>query len=273
MREFFEMARFPGVTACIDCTHVRINSPGGDDAEVYRNRKGVFSINVQASAACRPRRAGSGSTPKDPLTASSWRQPEALGKLRVDRAVFRELRRRLKIKERAQSGSLSVCREPTTAYDQRSGKPGNRAREAGGQDQRSPARDPRQAVRRVNSWTSVVKFVPDRAIGASDRDDRWKSCSSTDPTRTCKSCVRRMSASPGRVGFHPEGPVDGVVVAATRSTWETARCSEPAPVCLRPLARATLRSCQPRAVANLTNACDDPRPIIGQWTPRAVHGF
>ncbi|KAG0424094.1 hypothetical protein HPB47_000153 [Ixodes persulcatus] len=35
--------------------------------------------------------------------------------------------------------------------------------------------------------------------------------------------VRRMSASPGRVGFHPEGPVDGVVVAATRSTWETAR--------------------------------------------------
>ncbi|CAN7977856.1 unnamed protein product, partial [Ixodes persulcatus] len=48
MREFFEIARFPGVTGCIDCTHVRINSPGGDDAEVYRNRKGVFSINVQA---------------------------------------------------------------------------------------------------------------------------------------------------------------------------------------------------------------------------------
>ncbi|KAG0417812.1 hypothetical protein HPB47_005341 [Ixodes persulcatus] len=47
MREFFEMARFPGVTGCIDCTHVRINSSGGDDAEVYRNRKGVFSIDVQ----------------------------------------------------------------------------------------------------------------------------------------------------------------------------------------------------------------------------------
>ncbi|KAG0433728.1 hypothetical protein HPB47_019630 [Ixodes persulcatus] len=48
MREFFKMARFPGVTGCIDCTHVRINSPGGDDAEVYRNCKGLFSINVQA---------------------------------------------------------------------------------------------------------------------------------------------------------------------------------------------------------------------------------
>ncbi|KAG0414747.1 hypothetical protein HPB47_008076 [Ixodes persulcatus] len=50
MREFFEIARFPGVTGCIDCTHVRINSPGGDDAEVYRNRKGVFSINVQVGS-------------------------------------------------------------------------------------------------------------------------------------------------------------------------------------------------------------------------------
>ncbi|CAN7977082.1 unnamed protein product, partial [Ixodes persulcatus] len=39
---------FPGVTGCIDCTHVRIRSPGGEDAEVYRNRKGVFSLNVQA---------------------------------------------------------------------------------------------------------------------------------------------------------------------------------------------------------------------------------
>ncbi len=32
---------------CVDGTHVRIVSPGGDDAEVYRNRKGYFSINVQ----------------------------------------------------------------------------------------------------------------------------------------------------------------------------------------------------------------------------------
>ncbi|XP_037568004.1 putative nuclease HARBI1 [Dermacentor silvarum] len=45
---FFNIAVFPGVTGCIDCTHVQIISPGGDTAEVYRNRKGVFSINVQA---------------------------------------------------------------------------------------------------------------------------------------------------------------------------------------------------------------------------------
>ncbi|CAN7943386.1 unnamed protein product, partial [Ixodes pacificus] len=48
MLDFFALAKFPGVTGCINCTHVRIKSPGGDDAEVFRNRKGVFSINVQA---------------------------------------------------------------------------------------------------------------------------------------------------------------------------------------------------------------------------------
>ncbi|KAM7302232.1 putative nuclease HARBI1 [Ixodes scapularis] len=48
MLDFFALAKFPGVTGCIDCTHVRIKSPGGDDAEVFRHRKGVFSINVQA---------------------------------------------------------------------------------------------------------------------------------------------------------------------------------------------------------------------------------
>ncbi|KAH7949951.1 hypothetical protein HPB49_017696 [Dermacentor silvarum] len=47
MQDFYEIYHFPGVTGCIDCTHVRIKSPGGDDAEVYRNRKGVFSVNVQ----------------------------------------------------------------------------------------------------------------------------------------------------------------------------------------------------------------------------------
>lgn len=47
MRDFYAIAKFPGVTGCLDCTHVRIKSPGGDDAEVYRNRKGYFSINVQ----------------------------------------------------------------------------------------------------------------------------------------------------------------------------------------------------------------------------------
>ncbi|CAN7980919.1 unnamed protein product [Ixodes pacificus] len=48
MHDFYKIAKFPGVTGCIDCTHVRIKSPGGDDAEVFRNRKGYFSLNVQA---------------------------------------------------------------------------------------------------------------------------------------------------------------------------------------------------------------------------------
>ncbi|KAG0416382.1 hypothetical protein HPB47_006462 [Ixodes persulcatus] len=45
---FYKIGKFPGVTGCIDCTHVRIKSPYGDDAEVFRNRKGCFFINVQA---------------------------------------------------------------------------------------------------------------------------------------------------------------------------------------------------------------------------------
>lgn len=49
MRQFYAIAGFPGVTGCIDCTHVPIRSPGGDDAEVFRNRKGYFSANVQVS--------------------------------------------------------------------------------------------------------------------------------------------------------------------------------------------------------------------------------
>ncbi|XP_072144329.1 putative nuclease HARBI1 [Dermacentor andersoni] len=37
MEEFYAIARFPGVSGCIDCTHVPIRSPeGDDDAEVFR---------------------------------------------------------------------------------------------------------------------------------------------------------------------------------------------------------------------------------------------
>lgn len=32
----------------IDCTHVKIQSPGGENVEVFRIRKEYFSINVQA---------------------------------------------------------------------------------------------------------------------------------------------------------------------------------------------------------------------------------
>ncbi|KAI8420656.1 hypothetical protein MSG28_007895, partial [Choristoneura fumiferana] len=44
---FFHIARFPRVIGAMDCTHIRITSPGGDHAELYRNRKGYFSVNVQ----------------------------------------------------------------------------------------------------------------------------------------------------------------------------------------------------------------------------------
>lgn len=44
---FYAIARFPKVVGTIDCTHVRIISPGGNEAERYRNRKGYFSWNVQ----------------------------------------------------------------------------------------------------------------------------------------------------------------------------------------------------------------------------------
>lgn len=47
MEEFYAIAGFPGVSGCIDCTHVPMKNPGGEDAEVFRNRKGYFSINVQ----------------------------------------------------------------------------------------------------------------------------------------------------------------------------------------------------------------------------------
>lgn len=40
----------PGIGGCIDCTHIghiKIQNPGGPDGEVFRNRKGYFSLNVQ----------------------------------------------------------------------------------------------------------------------------------------------------------------------------------------------------------------------------------
>lgn len=42
--EFYQIAKFPKVIGAIDCTHVRIQSPGGENAERFRNRKGYFSL-------------------------------------------------------------------------------------------------------------------------------------------------------------------------------------------------------------------------------------
>ncbi|XP_036327413.1 putative nuclease HARBI1 [Rhagoletis pomonella] len=44
---FYIIAKFPTVIGALDGTHVKIISPGGNNSELYRNRKGVFSINVQ----------------------------------------------------------------------------------------------------------------------------------------------------------------------------------------------------------------------------------
>lgn len=46
-QDFFHLSGFPGVLGAVDCTHIPIQSPGGEKAETFRNRKGFFSINVQ----------------------------------------------------------------------------------------------------------------------------------------------------------------------------------------------------------------------------------
>lgn len=46
--KFYTIRGFPSVVGALDCTHIKIQSPGGPTAEVFRNRKGFFSLNVQA---------------------------------------------------------------------------------------------------------------------------------------------------------------------------------------------------------------------------------
>jgi len=45
-KNFYEIAGFTGVVGARDCTHMLIQSPQGDDADIFRNRKGFLSINV-----------------------------------------------------------------------------------------------------------------------------------------------------------------------------------------------------------------------------------
>ncbi|KAI4455158.1 hypothetical protein MML48_9g00000572 [Holotrichia oblita] len=47
---FFEIGGFPGVSGCVDGTHIEIKNPGGENAEVFRNRKGWMSLNIQVIA-------------------------------------------------------------------------------------------------------------------------------------------------------------------------------------------------------------------------------
>lgn len=46
-QEFYNIAKFPKCIGAIDCTHIKIRSPGGKEPEIFRNRKNFFSINVQ----------------------------------------------------------------------------------------------------------------------------------------------------------------------------------------------------------------------------------
>ena len=45
--DFWRICAFPSVLGAIDCTHIKIQCPGGENAELFRNRKGYFSTNVQ----------------------------------------------------------------------------------------------------------------------------------------------------------------------------------------------------------------------------------
>lgn len=46
-QEFYRIARFPRVIGAIDCTLIKVQSFGGEDAEIFRSRKGFFALNVQ----------------------------------------------------------------------------------------------------------------------------------------------------------------------------------------------------------------------------------
>ena len=40
--EFWRICAFPNVVGTIDCTHIKIPCPWGENAERFRNRKGFF---------------------------------------------------------------------------------------------------------------------------------------------------------------------------------------------------------------------------------------
>ncbi|XP_047144783.1 putative nuclease HARBI1 [Hydra vulgaris] len=50
LHRFYELRGFSGCIVAIDATHIPIISPGRENAESYRNRKGYFLLNCQAIA-------------------------------------------------------------------------------------------------------------------------------------------------------------------------------------------------------------------------------
>uniref|UniRef100_A0A8D8ZAY7 Nuclease HARBI1 n=1 Tax=Cacopsylla melanoneura TaxID=428564 RepID=A0A8D8ZAY7_9HEMI len=49
-RKFHGIASFPKTIGAVDCTHVRVQYPGGEEGYLYMNRKGYYSKNVQVIA-------------------------------------------------------------------------------------------------------------------------------------------------------------------------------------------------------------------------------
>ena len=52
--KFWRICAFPIVVATIDCTHIKILCPGSENAALFRKRKGLFSLNVQAVSGPNP---------------------------------------------------------------------------------------------------------------------------------------------------------------------------------------------------------------------------
>ncbi|XP_071646666.1 putative nuclease HARBI1 isoform X2 [Temnothorax longispinosus] len=50
IRTFYEIAEFPNVAACIDGTLIKIANPDKEIGEIFRSRKGSFSLNILAAA-------------------------------------------------------------------------------------------------------------------------------------------------------------------------------------------------------------------------------
>nr|CAI5818940.1 unnamed protein product [Callosobruchus analis] len=61
--KFYSFGHPPNIIGAVDCTHIKMQSPGGNLAEVYRNRKGWFCTNTQIVA---------GSTGKIIDTVARW---------------------------------------------------------------------------------------------------------------------------------------------------------------------------------------------------------
>ncbi|XP_020294493.1 putative nuclease HARBI1 isoform X2 [Pseudomyrmex gracilis] len=49
IKKFYEIAEFPNVAACIDGTLIKIANPAKEIGEIFRSRKGSFSLNILAA--------------------------------------------------------------------------------------------------------------------------------------------------------------------------------------------------------------------------------